>query len=168
VYAQYHDDYPGWLENSKAWQQTQPTNLVPLIYIAHAYLNGGDPNKAITFLQQAVDMDRSPPQWGQLSYLGKAHFMLSDNSGAVELLQRARTVSPSSAIIYAYLAMASASMGDESAARTAATELRREKPQFTFQTFERLEKPMQSCPPAYKIWWTTKLIPAWRKAGLPE
>jgi hypothetical protein len=59
-------------------------------------------------------------------------------------------------------------MGDESAARTAALELRRQKPKFTFRTFERLEKPMQSCPPAYKIWWTTKLIPAWRKAGLPE
>jgi TolB-like protein/tetratricopeptide (TPR) repeat protein len=168
VYAQYHDDYPGWLENSKAWQQTLPTNLVSYIYIADAYLSGGDPNKAITLLQQALDMDRSPPEWGELRYLGKAHFMLGDNAGAVEILQRARTVNPSSATIYAYLAMASVSMGDESAARTAALELRRQRPKFTFRTFERLEKPMQSCPPAYKIWWTTKLIPAWRKAGLPE
>jgi predicted Zn-dependent protease len=168
VYAQFHDDYQGWLENSKAWQQALPTNLVSYIYIADAYLSGGDPKKAITFLQQALDMDRSPPQWGQLIYLGRAYFMLGDNAGAVEILQRARAVSPSSARIYAYLAMAYASMGDEGSARTAVAELHRQKPKFTFQAFERLEKPMQSGPQAYKTWWITKLIPAWRKAGLPE
>jgi TolB-like protein len=168
VYAKYHDDYPGWLENSKAWQQADANNLVPDIYVANAYLYGGESQKAVTLLQQALDMDRSPPRWEQLRFLGKAHFMLDDTAGAVEILQRARSVEPSNARIYAYLAMATAAQGDMSAARAAVVELHRQNPKFTFRSFERLERPMPSGPPPYEIWWKSKLLPAWHGAGLPE
>jgi hypothetical protein len=94
--------------------------------------------------------------------------MMGNYAGAVEILLRARTVSPSSATMYAYPAMASASMGDEPCARAKVTELRRQNLKFTFQVFERPEKPMPSYPQAYKTWWVTQVIFAWRKARLPE
>lgn len=40
------------------------------VRIADAYLSGGDATQMITLLQQALDMDRSPPVSAQLSYLG--------------------------------------------------------------------------------------------------
>jgi TolB-like protein/tetratricopeptide (TPR) repeat protein len=167
LYARYHDDYSGWLENSKAWLDVFPTNTVAYVYVGNAYLQGGDAHGAMPFLQKALDMDQSPPNWGQYRYLGKARFMLGDFVGAIDALQRARTLQPSNPIVLAYLAMAGAVSGDQSTARAAADRLRGDAT-FNFAEFERLEKPMPSGPSAYKAWWESKLIPAWRRAGLPQ
>jgi TolB-like protein len=168
VYARHHDDLSGWMENSKAWQQAGPDDLVPLVYVANASLYGGDLQSAVSLLRQALNMDQTPPEWGELDLLGKALFMLKDNAGAIEVLQRARTVNPSSGIIYAYLAMANSANGNGSAAQAAVGELRKQQPKFTFRTFAHLEKPMPTTSPIYKAWWETNLMPAWRNAGLPE
>jgi TolB-like protein len=168
VYARHHDDLSGWMENSKAWQQASPNDVVPLIYVANASLYSGDLQSAVSLLRQALNMDQTPPDWGELDLLGKALFMLKDNAGAIEFLQRARAVNPSSGTIYAYLAMANSANGDGSAAQAAVGELRKQQPKFTFRTFARLEKPMPTTSPIYKAWWETNLMPAWRNAGLPE
>jgi Flp pilus assembly protein TadD len=156
------------MENSKAWQQASPNDVVPLIYVANASLYSGDLQSAVSLLRQALNMDQTPPDWGELDLLGKALFMLKDNAGAIEFLQRARAVNPSSGTIYAYLAMANSANGDGSAAQAAVGELRKQQPKFTFRTFARLEKPMPTTSPIYKAWWETNLMPAWRNAGLPE
>jgi len=168
LYAKYHDDYSGWLQNSKAWLDVLPTNTVAYVYLGNAYLRGGDASRAILFLQKALDMDRSPPTWGQYRYLGEAHYMLGDFGGAIDALQRERTVEPSSPIALAYLAMAGTLSGDQSTARAAVRTLREEHPTFNFGEIDRLEKPLSSGPVAYKLWWQSKLIPAWRQAGLPQ
>jgi tetratricopeptide (TPR) repeat protein len=167
-YAKFHDDQPGWLENSNAWQQASPNDLVPLIYVANASLYGGDLQNALALVQQAIAMDRSPPEWGELLLLGKTYFLLKDDAEAIAALQRARVVSPSSGTVYAYLAMANFSKGDEAAARTAVAELRNQQPQFTLKTFAHLEMLMPTSTPVYKSWWDTRVLPAWRHAGLPE
>jgi hypothetical protein len=57
---------------------------------------------------------------------------------------------------------------DESGARAAVAELRKQQPQFTFKTFARSEHSVPTTSPVYKNWWGTTLIPACRRAGLPE
>jgi tetratricopeptide (TPR) repeat protein len=168
ICARYHDDQPGWLENSKAWQQADPDDLVPLLYIANASIYGGDLQNALTLVRQAIDMDRTPPNWGELAILGKIYFLRDDDARAIAALQQARAVTPNNGAVYAYLAMANFSKGDEAAAHATVAELRNQQPQYTFKIFSRAEGPMPTTSPVYKSWWETKLIPAWRHAGLPE
>jgi hypothetical protein len=61
--------------------------------------------------------------------------------------------------------MAYALEGDATKARVAAANLRRLDPHFKLLTWE---KPDSSSPVAYENWYEVKLIPASRKAGLPE
>jgi predicted Zn-dependent protease len=119
-------------------------------------------------VRQAIDMDRTPPNWGELAILGKIYFLRDDDARAIAALQQARAVTPNNGAVYAYLAMANFSKGDEAAAHATVAELRNQQPQYTFKIFSRAEGPMPTTSPVYKSWWETKLIPAWRHAGLPE
>ena len=61
--------------------------------------------------------------------------------------------------------MAYALKGEDAKARAAAVELRRLAPNLKLSDFW---NPVPSGPVAYKEWYENKLVPAWRKAGLPE
>ena len=69
------------------------------------------------------------------------------------------------AVTYAFLAMAYALTGDDAQAHAAAAEVRRLDPNFKLITDY---KPVSPVPAAYREFYENKLIPAWRKAGLPE
>ncbi|MGA2548837.1 MAG: adenylate/guanylate cyclase domain-containing protein [Burkholderiaceae bacterium] len=168
LYASYHDDYAGALNASKAWLAADPNDPVPRKYVADAYFRGGEPELAIAFAKQALEMDSTPPGWGELPVLGKAYFMLGQNDAAIDTLQKARALSPGIADTSAYLAMASAEAGDLTAAEIVVASLHEQHPEYSWHEFARLSQPGSTTPTAYRTFWETKLIPAWRKAGLPN
>jgi hypothetical protein len=61
--------------------------------------------------------------------------------------------------------MAYALKGEDAQARGAAAELRRLDPN---ENLSALRKDPELKGATYKAWFESKLVPAWRKAGLPE
>jgi predicted Zn-dependent protease len=97
--------------------------------------------------------------------MGRAFFMLGNYDAAVDWLQKTLDKDAVFPIAYAYLAMAYALKGDEAKARATTANLRRLDPNYKLLT---LEKPDSSQPAAFKDWYEAVLVPASRKAGLPE
>ena len=97
--------------------------------------------------------------------MGRAHFMLGDNDGAIEWCLKSLEINPAFPYTHAYLAMAYALKGEDAKARAETAELHRFGPNIKLSAFE---TPDSSYPAAYKEWFESKLVPAWRKAGLPE
>jgi hypothetical protein len=62
--------------------------------------------------------------------------------------------------------MAYALKGEDAKARAAAAEFRQLKPNETLSTFQKTD--VWHPPAKYKEWVESKLVPAWRRAGLPE
>ena len=91
--------------------------------------------------------------------------MLDDNDAAIEWLQKSTEKAPAFAQPYAFLAMAYAAKGEDAKARGAAAELRRLDPN---ETLSALRKDPEFSGAIFKAWFESKLVPAWRKAGLPE
>jgi hypothetical protein len=67
---------------------------------------------------------------------------------------------------YAFVAMAHIRKGDRIRSRAAVEELLRIDPKYDLSSFE--VRKVEAFPPAYREFWTKKLLPAWRLAGLPE
>lgn len=65
----------------------------------------------------------------------------------------------------AYLAMAYARKGDRTRSRAVVEALLRAEPKFSLLE---LDSPARGFPPAFREFWETKLLPAYRLAGLPE
>jgi predicted Zn-dependent protease len=97
--------------------------------------------------------------------MGVAYFMLDDNDAAIEWLQKSSEKNPAFDQTYAFLAMAYAAKGEDAQARGAAAELRRLDPN---ETLSELRKDRSLSAATYKAWFESKLVPAWRKAGLPK
>ena len=97
--------------------------------------------------------------------MGYAHFQLDDNDAAIGWLLQALQTNPRSPIAHAYLAMAYALKGDDARARETAADLYRIDPSFKLTSYRKTYK---SPPAGYKERWEKKLLPAARKAGLPE
>ena len=93
--------------------------------------------------------------------------MLGDNDAAIECLQRSLGVNPqlSPAEIHALLAMAFVLKGEAAKARNAAAKFHQYAPDETLSSWR---KQSATTSAAYKEWFESKVVPAWREAGLPE
>jgi tetratricopeptide (TPR) repeat protein len=91
--------------------------------------------------------------------------MLGDTDAAIEWFLRSLEKNPGAYENYAFLAMAYTLNGEDAKARAAMVELRRLAPNLKLSAFW---YPIPSGPAAYKEWFESRLVPAWRKAGLPE
>ena len=87
---------------------------------------------------------------------------IGDNDAAIDWFLRSLERNPALPDTYASLAVAYTLKGDEAKARMAAADLRRVEPNY------KLESPEPSSPAAFRKWFETKFLPAWRKAELPE
>jgi len=96
--------------------------------------------------------------------MGSAYLMLGDYDAAIEWLLRCSEKNPGFGRTYALLAMAFANKGEDARARAAAAEVRRLDPNMKLSTFD----DQRASSDVYKEWFENKLVPAWRKAGLPE
>jgi hypothetical protein len=97
----------------------------------------------------------------------RTYFMLGDNDAAIEWCLKTLESNPIwPAGTYAWLAMAYAVKGEDAKARAAGAEVRRlDDPDTKLSEFD---NPKTVSPAAYKEWYENVLVPAWRKAGLPE
>ena len=160
-----HDDFEGAMRAATTRLSLEPKNPLAYNNLALMFYSGGEPKRAIELLTQAINLDPKHPDEFILQNMGRAYFMLGDNAAAVDWLQRSLGRDALLPASHAYLAMAYALKDDEANARAATANLRQIAPNFKLLAWE---KPSSSYPPAYKEWYEAKLIPASRKAGLPE
>jgi adenylate cyclase len=165
MYANNHGDFEGSMRAAMTALSLAPKNPSAYNNLAVEFLGTGEPRRAIELLTQALNLDPKHSDDTVLVNMGRAFFMLGNYDAAVDWLQKALDKDTVFPIAYAYLAMAYALKGDEAKARAATANLRRVDPSFKLLT---AEKPDSSQPAAFKDWYEAKLIPASRKAELPE
>lgn len=164
IYAYYHGDSAGARRAAENRLSLRPKDPTAYVNLADFLFYQGEPRRATELLTQAINLDPKHPHEFTLMMMGLAYFMYGDNDAAIEWLQRCLEKNPQLGDPYAYLAMAFALKGEDAQARAAATELRRLDPTTKLSTFDRSILSFA----AYKEWFESKLVPAWRKAGLPE
>ena len=142
----------------------EPKNPTAYNNLALVFIAEGEPSRAIELLTQAIELRPKRPHEFSLLLMGFAYFMLGDNDAAIEWLLKSLEKNPAYAPTYAYMAMAYALKGEAAQARAAAAEVRRLDPDIR-PTFI---KPFSSSPAAYKEFYENKVVPTWRKAGLPQ
>jgi len=165
IYASHHGDFAGARRAAETRLSLEPKNQIAYVNLAFSFLIGGEPKRAIELLTQAINLNPKHPNEFVFVIIGVAYFMLADNDAAIEWLQKSLEVNPGFGYTYAYLAMAYALRGEDAKARATAADLRRVDPNRTLSAY-RKESALR--PAAFQEWFESKLVPAWRKAGLPE
>jgi adenylate cyclase len=165
VFAAAHDDYAGLRRAAETMVSIDPRNPSAYLMLANALLEGGEAQRAIEVLTQAISLDPKHPNDVIFFNMSWAYFMLGDNDAAIEWALKASEMNPALPDPYALLAMAYTLKEDDAKARAAVADLRRVNPTFSFLKMFTLQP---SSPAAYKEFFDKKFIPAWHKAGLPE
>jgi tetratricopeptide (TPR) repeat protein len=130
--------------------------------MGYDHLYAGEPEKALPFFEKSNDLSAVRDGFWYLGNSGVAYFMLGQDSKAIQLLIRANQAGPP----LPHLAMAYARTGDAENARTARDAYVKYFPKATLSNDG--NKPSKSQAEAYKKWYASEFVPAWRKAGLPE
>ena len=166
LYAATHGDFEGSKRANEAALALNPKRPGAYSNLATVYIDAGQPARAIELLNQGFRLD--PRHLGAVAFLnmGFAQFMLGDNDIAIEWLLKGLDANPGLTSLHASLAMAYARKGDHARSQAAVAALMRTDPNFTLSQFE--PRRIEDFPPAYREFWKTKLLPAWRLAGLPE
>jgi len=164
LFAAAHDDYAGYRRAVETSFSLNTKDLRAYANMSNVLLKGGEPQRAIEVLTDAINLDPRRPLAAVIANMSWAHFMRGDNDAAIEWALRLSEMNPSSPQSYAVLAMAYQLKGDDARARVAAADLRRVGATFLLSSFA----PDPSSPAAYKQYFDERLAPAWRSAGLPE
>lgn len=165
-YAAYRGDFEGAKRASETGLSLQPKEPIWYSNVADDYLNFGEPERAIELLSQAIRLDPRQVRDYILRNMGRAHFMKGDDESAIDWLLKALDANPGVTRMRAYLAMSYARKGDRKRAQTEVATLLTQDP--TFDLFKLEWRRIERFPPAYREYWETNLLPAWRLAGLPE
>jgi TolB-like protein/tetratricopeptide (TPR) repeat protein len=165
TYAVQHGDWEGGLRAAETRLLLDPKNPFAYFNVGHLLYYLGEPQRAIELLIQGINLDPKHASDGAFYGVGRSYVMLGDNDAAIEWLLRAKGKNPGAYYTYVYLALAYALKGEDSKARATAAELRRLDPKATLSAYrtQHLTRPAK-----YNEWFESKLVPAWRKAGLPE
>jgi class 3 adenylate cyclase/TolB-like protein/Flp pilus assembly protein TadD len=167
AYAFNHGDLTGARRAMETVVSLLPTEQSAYSNLGWVSFAEGEPQRAIELATQAINLRPKHPHEFALLLMGSAYFMLGDNDAAIAWLLKSLERNPAYSATYAYLAMACALKGEDAQARAAAAEARRLDAATRLSTFS-INKPFSSSPAAYKEFFENKLVPAWRKAGLPE
>jgi len=164
TYAIQHGDWEGGLRASETRLSLDPKNPIAYFSVAQLLYFLGEPQRAIELLTKGINLD---PKHSEAAFfnMGRAYLMLGDNDTAIEWLLKAAERNPGAHYAYTYLALAYSLKGEDSKARTAATEVRRLDPNATLSAY-RTQHTRR--PAKYNEWFESTLVPAWHKAGLPE
>jgi TolB-like protein len=165
MYARAHDDFAAYRRANETRLSLEPRNPSAYNNLAFSFIEGGEPQKAIELLKQAIDLEPKHPSELILLNMGEAYFMLGDNDATIEWFLKSLEINSAFPDPYAYLAMAYELKGEYSKARAAVDDLHRVSPNFKLTEFRTLGS---SSPAAYKAWYEGKYLPFGRKAGLPE
>ncbi len=163
--AEFHGDWGGARDAFETQLSLDPK--IPSVHgnLAFTFLVGGEPKRAIELLTEAINLNPKHPNETALLMMGVAYFMLGENDAAIGWLRKSLEIDPELGYTYAYLAMAYALKGEDAKARDTAADLRRVDPK---QTLSAYRKESAIRPAEWREWFESKLVPAWRKAGLPE
>jgi len=127
----------------------------------------GEPEKAISQTQYAMRLDPLGPQIGnQQAMMGRAYFFLRHSDLAIEWLLKSRTSNPKLTRPAGVLALAYAQKGDDSAARLTVESLLRVTPHY--KVADAFDPPVPFSPEAYRKLYDEVVLPAARRAGIPE
>ena len=165
LYYSTHNDFPAQRRASETWLSLDPKNPMAYNFEANSQIYLGNYQNAIELLNQGTALDpKHPNVLLAISYI-RTNFLLGDNDSTIEWAQRALELNPRFSEAHVFLAMAFALKGDDTRAREAVANLHRLDPNFKLTNFR---KPQSSRPAAHNAAYAEKLLPAGRKAGLPE
>ena len=142
------------------------------LVIAHegvgiALIHLGEPEKATPWIEQAMRLDPLGPSIAiQKANMGRAYFLQRRSDLAIEWLLKARASNPKLPRVYSSLAASYAQKGDDAGARLALETLLRVAPNFKISDDFHPPGPFSS--EAYRKLYGQVVLPAARKAGIPE
>ncbi len=165
MYDWFRRDWDGTRRANETVLSLAPRSPHAYNNLGYTFILNGEPKRAIELLTQAINLDPKHPDAWNLQNLGWAYLMLGDNDAAIDWLQKSLEGNPGLNWTYACLAMAYALKGQDANARAMAADYLRLAPTGTLSTGR---KEASSYPAAYREWFESKLVPAWRMAGLPE
>jgi len=165
LYAQAHGDNDGYRRASETRLSLEPKNPVAYNNLAIVFLDSAEPARAVELLNQAINLDPKHAHAELFANMGLAYLMLGEYDTAIEWHLKYVQLIPDAPVARFYLAITYAAKGDDAKARAEVAELRRIAPEFRISEFG---KRNASGPPAYKEFWDKKLLPAARRAGVPE
>lgn len=154
-------DRPAALRHAQRALELNPGSPRAYNNLAILYRDQVQPAKAIELLNKALALH---PKGSDVLFtnLADSHFMLGNNEAAVAWALKATDTNTGLWGPYVTLAMAYAELGDEPRARAAAAEAHRRLPGL---------KPNSALNPdkseAMREYFESRLLPAWKKAGLP-
>ena len=165
IYAMEHNDFDGARRSLEAALAKEPRN--PAVYnnLALFYREMGEPERAIPLLKQALSLY---PKGRETIFanLGSAYLELGDNDAAIDWLLKTVDLNTELSEIYSGLAMAYSNKGDtQNASRYVAEYQKRAFAQSVKGIENRAPSPGD--PPAYVKYYHDRLLPEWKKAGLP-
>jgi tetratricopeptide (TPR) repeat protein len=158
----------------------EPKSSSALSDLANTYMYDGPDGarRGVALLEKAAALEMNRPDAVTQMNLGEARFAAGDSAGAVDNLRMALQISPgmSSSHLgepYLYLAMAYAELGDAEHLRELQALMKQDllkraavgAPTSFFETFERSNSVDT---PGYRTYRDNRLLPLWRKAGLPN
>jgi adenylate cyclase len=165
MHAAFRGDWEAARRADETALALDPKNPRASNNLAVAYLVLGEPQRAIDLETQAIKLNPKHPHEYVYFVMGNAYFMLGNNDAAIESLLKSLEINPATPA-YAYLAMAYALKGEDAKAHAAVARFHQLEPNSTLSTFRKTD--VWHPPAKYQEWFESKLVPAWRKAGLPE
>ncbi len=165
IYAMAHNDFDGARRALEADLAKDPKS--PSVYgnFALFYRNMGEPERAIPLLKQSLSVY---PKGNEFTFdnLGRAYLALGSNDAAIEWLLKAVDLNTEISEVYSGLAMAYSNKGDRQSASRYVAEYRK---RATAQDLKGIESnaPSPESPAAFLKYYHDRLLPEWKKAGLP-
>jgi adenylate cyclase len=136
-------------------------------YIGVAQILLGEPEKAISWNEQAMRLDPLGPQLSQQqTNLGRAYFLQQRSDLAIDWLLKCVKSNPMRPQGRAALAAAYAQKGDDDSAKQVVEDLLRDWPNFKIS--DCLDPPGPFSPEAYRKLYEQVYLPNARRAGIPE
>ncbi len=152
----------------------EPKLVGALSDLAGTYMyDGADgARRGLALMEQAAALEANRPNGATQMNLGEARFAAGDSARAVDNLRTALQLNPNLAESYIYLAMAYAELGDADHLREMQARFQEwlskqvpaGAPTSLFETFEQGNSVDT---PGYRAYRDTRVLPLWRKAGLP-
>jgi tetratricopeptide (TPR) repeat protein len=165
MYAWVRHDWEGARHACETGISLAPKNPAAYDSLAFVLNHYGENKRAIELLTRAINLDPKHPHEYIFWNMGESYFMLGDNDTAIDWFEKFKETNSGRPFIYASLAMAYALKGEDAKTRAAAAEFHRLAPD---DTLSKERKDSATEPPAYREYFENKIVPAWRKAGLPE
>lgn len=165
IYAMEHNDFDGArraLEAALAKQAKNPSNYNNL---ALFYRQMAEPQRAIPLLTQALALYPKGKE-SIFGNLGMAYLESGDNDAAIDWLLKTVDLNTETLDTYSGLAMAYSNKGDT---RNAARYVAEYRKRASAQGVKGIDSnaPSPESPPAVLKYYRDRLLPEWKKAGLP-